>query len=91
MPGWLDRLRGDTSDHVVHVHYVDPPDKSFEPYYTAICDTCSEASVNLVRSKMHVPEARASAAEAFEDARRHSRNVRPDVLRPLDAELPPPE
>jgi hypothetical protein len=89
MPGLMSRLRPDTSAHLVRIHHVDPPDQSYEPYYAAICETCSARRFWFFRGPW-APRVRATVDEAFADAREHSQNVSPDILRPLDPDFQPP-
>lgn len=67
------REPADPTEHRVTVMFVDPPDGSYEPYYVALCD----------REDLG-PDPRSTAEQAFADARHHSSNVDPDVVRPLD-------
>ena len=79
LSGLWQRVRGsgrgpaDPTGHRVTVMLVDPPDGGYEPYYVALCD----------RNDLG-PDPRSTAEQAFADARRHSSNVAPDVVRPLD-------
>ena len=74
------------------MHHVDAPDNSFEPYFVAICDTCSERTWRsyLPFASTFVGVAQATAEEAFADARTHSPNVSSEILRPLDPDYRTP-